>query len=163
MARLLASPIKPAAVIIGKLGTALVLGLVSMAVLICGTTVLLGATWGALLPVAVLVVCGVLAAMGIVAMVATLARTATEAESYSAIAAIVLAVLGGAFFPVSFGGPFLNFVSRLTPHRWLLDGFRGLSFGEGLADIVPNVVALLLFAVVIGGIGMVRARRLVSP
>ena len=162
LARLLASPIRPAAVLIGKLGTAFVLGLASMAVLIIGTTALLGARWGAVLPVAVLVVCGVLAAMGIVALVATLARTSQQAESYSAIAAVVLAVLGGAFFPVSFGPGFLDLVSRLTPHRWLLDGFRDLSFGDGLGDIAPNVLALLLFAGILGGIGMARSRRLVS-
>ncbi|MCP3856150.1 MAG: ABC transporter permease [Actinomycetia bacterium] len=162
LARLLASPIRPVSVILGKLGTGLVLGLVSMTVLIVGTTLLLGANWGAFLPVAMLVVAGVLSAMAIVALVATLARSPQQAESYSAIVAVVLAVLGGAFFPVSFGGGLLNLVSYLTPHRWLLDGFRDLSFGEGVSAIAPNVLALLLFTVLIGGIGLSRARRLVE-
>ncbi|MCP4083948.1 MAG: ABC transporter permease, partial [Actinomycetia bacterium] len=60
------------------------------------------------------------------------------------------------------GGGLLNLVSYLTPHRWLLDGFRDLSFGEGVSAIAPNVLALLLFTVLIGGIGLSRARRLVE-
>ncbi|MCP3936716.1 MAG: ABC transporter permease [Actinomycetia bacterium] len=160
--RVLAAPISPAAVILGKIGAAFVLGIVSMTALIIATSVLLGAEWGSPLPVAILTIAGVLAAMGIVSFVAGLVKTAQSASSVSSLVAVVLGVLGGAFFPVTIGPKLLDVASRLTPHRWLLDGYRDLSFGEGLGDIAVNIVAVLAFAVVAGGAGLVMSRRLVA-
>lgn len=162
LVRLLASPIPPASVVGGKVLAAFVLGVTSMATLIIATTVLLGASWGPVVPVAILVVLGVLAAMGIVAVVGGFARNSAQAESITSAVAIVLAVFGGSFFPIGFGPAALDAVSRLTPHRWLLDGFRELGAGGSLGDVTASIVALSIFAVVTGAVGLRSARRLVA-
>ncbi len=162
LARLLAAPIPPAAVVGGKILVAFALGVTSMATLIVATTVVLGASWGPPVPVAVLTVCGVLSAMGIVAMVGAIARTSVQAESITSIVAVVMAVFGGSFFPIAFGPPVLDLVSHLTPTRWLLDGFRELSAGGDLGDVTASIVALLAFAGVTGAIGLRGARRMVA-
>jgi ABC-2 type transport system permease protein len=162
LARLLASPLRPSSVLVGKLGASVVVGLASMAVLIAGTTVLLGAEWGALLPLVVLVVLGVLSAAAVGALVLTLARTPDQAGGYATMVAVGLGALGGAFFPVGLGPRALDLASRLTPHRWLIDGFRATSFGDGLGDITDVVLALSLFIAVVGGLGLLRARALVE-
>ena len=161
MARLLAAPIRPASIILGKAIGAFAIGLASITIMVVATTALIGANWGAPLGVAMLAVAGVLAAMGIVALVATLARTPEQASGYASIAAVVLGLLGGAFFPVDLGPKLLSRVSQLTPHRWLLDGFRDLSAGESIARVLPAVGAVLIFATVTGGLGLLRARKLV--
>jgi ABC-2 type transport system permease protein len=162
LARLLSSPIPPASIVAGKVIVAFVLGVSSMATLIVASTALLGASWGPVVPVTILVVCGVLSAMGIVAMVAGVARNAAQAESVTSAVAVVMAVFGGSFFPIAFGPDVLNLISRLTPHRWLLDGFRELGAGGGLDSITSSIVALLIFATVTGAIGLRSARRLVT-
>ena len=63
--RLLAAPIRPGSIIVGAALVSATLGLVSMAVLVVATTLLLGATWGPPLFVAALCVAAVIAAMGV--------------------------------------------------------------------------------------------------
>jgi ABC-2 type transport system permease protein len=162
MGRLLAAPITPSSVLVGKLGASVALGAVSMVVLIVATTVLLGARWGPVGPVAVLVAMGVLSAVALTALIMTLARTSEQAGSYATLVAVVLGVLGGTFFPVGLGSPVLDLLSRATPHRWLVDGFRSASLGEGLGGIADSVIALAVFVVVVGGLGLARSRSLVA-
>ncbi|HET8738926.1 MAG TPA: ABC transporter permease, partial [Acidimicrobiia bacterium] len=100
LARLMAAPIPRSAVVAGKAIMAFVLGVVSMTVLIAATSLLMGATWGSVLGVALLVVSGVLAAIGIMGLVASIAKTPEGAESLAAIVAVVLGMLGGTFFPI---------------------------------------------------------------
>lgn len=161
LARLLASPIDPRSVLFGKLGGSFVVGLISMALLVVSTTWLLGARWGALAPVVLFVVLGVVSAVALTALVATLARTPEQAGSWSTFVAVGLGTLGGAFFPLSFAPAGLTLLSRLTPHRWLLEGFRDASFGAGVADVLDAALALVVFIVVVGGLAALRAGRLV--
>lgn len=163
MARLLAAPVHPAGILGGKLLVSLGIGVVSMGVLVGATTALLGARWGNPVGVAVLVVAGVLAATGVVAMVASLARTADQAGTWQAIVAVVMGVLGGAFFPVSQVGGALATVSYLTPHRWFLQGLADLAGDEGLGVVLLPAAAMLGFAVVAGGIMVLRLSKVLRP
>jgi len=99
--------------------------------------------------------------MALTAVVATFAKTAEQAGSITAFVVVVFGMLGGTFFPVSRGAGVLAAASRTTPHFWLMDGFQRLSAGEAVADIAPALAALLLFATVLGAMGLARARRLV--
>lgn len=158
LARLLSAPIGAAEVVGSKALTSFVLGLVSMAALVVATTVALGADWGSPTSVAVLVVAAVLSSVGIVTLLAAFARTPEQASTWQSIVAVVSGMLGGAFFPVADDG-LLGLLSRVTPHRWFLDGLGDVAAGGGVATVVPAVGALAGFAVVTGGVGLVRLRR----
>jgi ABC-2 type transport system permease protein len=162
LARLLVAPIRPGAILAGKTLATFVVGLVSMTALVVASTLLLGAEWGNPLGVALLVVSGVLAAMGLTALVSGLARTPAQAGGYASVAAVVLGLLGGTFFPVSQGPAFLAGLSLIAPQAWLMRGFQELAGGGTVAEILPAVTAVLLFAVVLGGIGALRAGRLTA-
>jgi ABC-2 type transport system permease protein len=159
--RLLAAPIPRAAVLVGKLASSVLLGLVSMAVLVVATSVLLGADWGNPFGVALLVFSGVLAATGITAVVASLARTADQAGNAQAVIAVVLAMLGGAFFPISQIGGFTTALSLATPHAWFMRGLGELAGGGGLVSVLPAAAAMLGFAAVTGGIAALRLGKVV--
>ena len=79
--------------------------------------------------------------------------------SYASAASLVLGLLGGVFFPIGRAGGLLARVSWLSPHRWLLEGFRDVSYGAGVGDLGPTLAVLGGFAVVVGGVGMLSARR----
>ena len=162
LARMLVAPIRRSSVLAGKLLTSLVLGVVSMTVLATATHFLLGASWGNPLGVALLIVAGVIAATAVMALVATLARTPDQAQSWQTMVALVLGMLGGTFFPVSQAGGALALLSLATPQAWFLRGIQNLAGGAGAGAVIGPVLAILLFALVTGGIAFSRSRRLVA-
>lgn len=161
LARLLVAPVRPAWVIAGKALAGFAVGIVSMSALVVATSLFLDADWGDPLGVAALVLGGVLSAMGLTALVATLARTPAQAGSYASVAAVVLGMLGGTFFPTSQGPALLRALALIAPQTWLMRGFQDLATGGSLTDIWPSLLAVVAFAVVLGGIGALRAGRLV--
>ncbi|CAN5757204.1 hypothetical protein BH18ACT15_BH18ACT15_03010 [soil metagenome] len=162
LARLLAAPIARSSVIAGKALFTFALGIVSLTVLVVASTLLMGAQWGDPVGVAIMVLAGVFAAMGVQSVVTTLAKSEEQAGGYGSIVAVTLGLLGGTFFPLSQGPGFLETLSFLTPHAWLMRGFGDLSGGAGtLSDILPSVGALLLFGMVTGAVAFARSRSLV--
>ena len=162
MPRLLVAPISKQSILVGKLAASFLMGVASTVVLWIATTLLMGADWGSSIGVLILIFAGVAAAMGLTAAIATFTTTAEQAGAITAFIVVVFGVLGGVFFPVTRVSGAFVVVSRFAPHFWLMDGFQRLSAGEGIADILPALGAILLFAGVLGGIGLVRARDLVK-
>jgi ABC-2 type transport system permease protein len=163
LARLRAAPISPAVVVAGKVLATFVLGWVSMLTLIVATSVLLGAQWGHPLAVVALVTAAVLAVMGIVLLVMSLARTEAQAGAYGSAVAIVFALVGGSFVPISFAPAVLRKLTLLTPNGWVLHAFTDLATGtRSLSTVVTAILVCLGFAAVTGGIGLARAFAAVS-
>jgi len=160
--RLVAAPIGPWAIVLGKAFGSFALGIVAMTVLVAASSFLLGAEWGDPVGVALLVLGAVTAAMGITALITTLARTEEQAGGWNSIVAVTMAILGGAFFDLSQGPEVLSVVSVVTPHAWFLGGLDILAApSAGVADIAVPVAALFAIGLVTGAVGLVRARGLV--
>jgi ABC-2 type transport system permease protein len=163
LARLRAAPVAPGVVVAGKVLATFVLGWVSMVTLIVATSVLLGAQWGHPLAVLALVTAAVLAVMGIVLLVMSLARTEAQAGAYGSAVAIVFALVGGSFVPISFAPAILRKLTLFTPNGWVLHAFTDLATGtRSLSTVVTAILVCLGFAVVTGGIGLARALTAVS-
>ena len=162
LSRLLAAPVPKRSIILGKAITAFGLGLVSMLILIVGTSFILGAEWGNPGGVALLVVAATASAIGVMAMVSAVARTSEQGAVFSAIAAVVLGILGGTFFPINQAGGVLAGLRYATPHAWFLQGLGDLA-GGSIGDIVPAIAALLLFTAVTSGIALVLLGRRLNP
>jgi len=162
LARLLAAPVSTRSIIGAKALYGYVLGAGSMAILIVASSLLMGASWGDPVGVALLVAAGVFAAMGIQSVVTTLAKTDEQAAGYGSVVGVTLGLLGGTFFPLSQAPPFLQNVSNATPHAWLMRGFGDLSGGVGtIADVLPSLGALIAIGAATGVIALMRSRSLV--
>lgn len=161
MVRLMAAPMKRSTIVVGKAILAFTLGVISMGVLIGATSLefLLGADWGAPMGVALLVIAGILSAVGIMGVVAALAKTAEGAGNLGSIIAVILGMLGGAFFPVGSGDDLLSKLSLITPHAWFMRGLGDLAGGAPWTNALPAVGAMLLFALVAGSISWVLLNR----
>jgi ABC-2 type transport system permease protein len=60
---------------------------------------------------------------------------------------IISALLGGCMFPLDLMPPFLRSLSYFVPHSWALKGYQNLMVrGLGLQDVLPQIAALLGFA-----------------
>ena len=163
LGRLRAAPVRASAVLAGKALATFTLGLASMLTLLVATSTLLGAQWGHPLAVLALAVAAVLAAMGIVTLVMSLARTEEQAGGYASGVAIVLALLGGSFVPISFAPGVLRKVALLTPNGWALHAFTDLGTGaRSLSTVATAIVVCVVFAAVTGGIGLARASSVMT-
>jgi ABC-2 type transport system permease protein len=161
MTRLVAAPIPRSSILLGKLLVSFSIGFASTIVLWLATSLLMSADWGSVVGVMLLIAAGVAAAMGITAAVAVFARTSDQAASATAFIVVVFGMLGGAFFPVTRAAGFLDLLSRITPHFWLMEGLRNLAAGDSVDQILPQTGAVLLFAAALLTIGLLGARRLV--
>ena len=157
--RLLAAPIRMLSIVVGKAIVSFVLGLVSMTLLVVASSVLIGASWGNPVGVALLIVMGVASATGIMMVVAAFAKTPEQAGNLMSIIAVGLGMIGGVFFPSDLGSGVLAYLSYLSPHRWFLLGLSDLAGGGGLSMIVPSMAGLAVFTVVTWALAMARFSR----
>lgn len=152
LTRLKAAPIARVSIVGGKAILSFALGIISMFVLVVATQLLMGATWGAPLGVALLVIAGVLSAVGIIGLVAAVAKTPEGAENMSSIIAVILGMLGGVFFQIGQGDDLLSRLTFITPHAWFMRGLADLADGAPWTAALPATGAILVFAVVTGSI-----------
>jgi ABC-2 type transport system permease protein len=163
MNRLLVAPAPRMAIVVGKVLVGFIVGIASTVVLALASTYLLGADWGNAIGVGILIVAGVTSAVAIMAVVASFAKTSEQAGAAHAVVAMVLGMLGGAFFPVAQAGGIIEKLSLATPHAWFLRGLGELQSGGGVTDIWLPVLAILAFAVVTGSIAALRLSKMVAP
>jgi ABC-2 type transport system permease protein len=162
LGRILAGPVKPWTVLGGKLLGGFIQGMLAMTVLVVATTLLIGASWGSPLGVALVCTSAVIAALGISTLVISFTNSAEVAGAASSAVAITLGILGGTFSPAAQGPEIMGTIALLTPHGWFMRGLGDMQGGGTVADGLPAVGVLLAMGLVTGGIGMVRARRLVK-
>jgi ABC-2 type transport system permease protein len=92
-------------------------------------------------------------------MLATLVRTVRSATSLAVLTSMLLAPLGGCWWPLFLYPEWLQNITKITPHAWATEGFNKLMlFGANFGDAVPSMVALLVFAVIFGAIAVWRFR-----
>jgi ABC-2 type transport system permease protein len=161
--RLLAAPVPRWSVLVGKLLTSVIVGVVSTSVLMVASAMLMGSHWGNPLGAGALIVAGVLAATGVTALVASLARTAEQASSWGAVVAVLLGLLGGVFFPIAQIGGLAAAVSLATPHAWFLRGLAELQGGGGPQTALPAAAAMLAFAAATFAIALLRLGKVLPP
>jgi ABC-2 type transport system permease protein len=160
--RLLAAPVHPATIIAGKMLAFIGVVFLQMLVLfgICRAffAMPLGNSPLALLALTLALA---LAATGLGMLLGSLARTSKQAGSIGMLLGFVLFFAAGFITAfslkitgnvVELGLPsegFSFYLSQLTPHAHALNGYLKLIlYGAGFMDILPNILALLGFAVV---------------
>jgi ABC-2 type transport system permease protein len=91
---------------------------------------------------------------------ASVFRSSVLVGVVSAAAMIIMAVLGGVMVPKFVMPELLQRASLLVPHGWALDGYLSILMrGARTEAILPNVGALVLFALPPFVVAVWRARR----
>jgi len=142
-------PVSKAQLLGGKLLSVYVMGLFQFAILFAFGE-LLGVDFGRS-PLAVALVAGsyVLAITALALALAALVRTPQQATGIATFAYMVLAPLGGAWWPLTFVPVWMQTLGHISPIAWCLGAFNALIFHQGtLPDVLESVGVLLLFAVV---------------
>ena len=92
-------------------------------------------------------------------MLAALVRTAEGASSAGVLASLVLAPLGGSWWPLFITPDWMQALGKLTPHGWANTAFNNLMlFGADFGDVVMNMVAVAAFGFVFLIVAFTRFR-----
>lgn len=101
----------------------------------------------------------VLMSAGFSILMATLAKTERSASALGVLASLVLAPLGGCWWPLFITPKWMQFLAKFTPHGWANDGFNKLMlFGATGSDVVANMLALVGFTVLFVVLAVLRFR-----
>jgi ABC-2 type transport system permease protein len=127
-------------ILLGKIGGALLLGVLQLALLIVATRLLFNLSWGRSIPGLILmVVATAVAVTSLGTFLATFAHDIRQASILAGVIVLISAALGGSFFP-PYGFPdWLQKLSYLTINRWAIDGLvdliiRNLTLGDVLLE-----------------------------
>jgi ABC-type multidrug transport system permease subunit len=92
-------------------------------------------------------------------MLATLVKTQRAASSIGVLTSLILAPLGGCWWPLFITPAWMQFLAKFTPHGWATLGFNKLMVsGADFNAIIPNLLVLLGFAIAFGLIATLRFR-----
>jgi linearmycin/streptolysin S transport system permease protein len=157
--RLLVSPTNSAQILIGKVFGIFLTGVLQMLVLIVSCSLIFSINWGDPLGVFVLVLAAVFAATGWGMLLTAVVRTPGQASSIGTAVMLTFAILGGSFIQVSIMPGWFQWLSKITPNAWGLDGFTLLAMGGNLADLGGVLLGLLVMGVVLGFIAILLFNR----
>jgi ABC-2 type transport system permease protein len=150
--RLRLAPISAGAIVASRVGVSVLTALAQTAIFIAVATLpyfglKLTGNWWLTIP---LVICGTIAFMSIGLLAGALAKTEEAANGISQIVVLPMSFLSGSFFPLDNAPSWLRAVSEAMPLRHLTTATQSvLTRGGGLADALPTMGGLLLFAAVL--------------
>lgn len=153
--RLAVLPISRAEILGGKILSYFVLGMIQYAILLV-VGLIVGVDYGdSILALLLLVSAFVLCSTALTFAVATRVTSEDQANSLSTLLGLLLAPLGGAWWPLAIVPDFMRTLGHISPVAWVMDGFNKLIFyGGGLVDILPEVGVLLVASIVLFVIGV---------
>jgi ABC-2 type transport system permease protein len=163
LSRIRSAPVSDTAILLGKTGGVLVLGLVSLLVVWAVTSLVFQAPWGDPLAVLAVILATVFATAGVSVLITGMARTDAQADGVVSMVAFVLALLGGNFLSPGSRPPLFEKLSLLTPNGWALRSFTQIgSAGAGVGDVLPALGVLIGIGLICGTIGLGGLRRKVA-
>ena len=161
MENLLAMPLRPAEVMLGKILPYVAVGYVQVSVVLLAARYLFGVPMLGSLPllsVALLAFIGANLAVGFT--FSTLARNQLQAMQLTFFFFLPSILLSGFMFPFAGMPAWAQVIGEALPLTHFLRIVRGVLLkGNGIADIWPNVWPLLLFMVAVSTVALKRYRR----
>lgn len=90
-----------------------------------------------------------LAAIGFGVLIGTIAKTHEQAAPFGATSVVILAAVGGLWFPVFAMPESMQMMARISPMNWGLEGFYDVLLRDvGLISLLPNLLLLLTFFII---------------
>ena len=158
--RMLSTPTRVSSIVageaLGRIGVAVVQGIVIMA----GSALLFGVSWGSPLGAAALMVLFATVAGGAGLLLGAVSKNPQQAIGAGLLVGLGLSALGGSMMPLEFFSPTMLTVAHFTPHAWAADGFAALVRHDGtVLDIAGELGVLLAYAVALFALGSWALRR----
>ncbi|MDF1798278.1 MAG: ABC transporter permease [Planctomycetota bacterium] len=152
--RLASAPVTRGSVLLGKW-----LGRMGLAVIQLGFSMVLGALlfgmdWGPQLPmVCVLLLFWAAFNASLALLLANLVRTEGQMAGIAVISSMVLAALGGCWWPIEIVPGWMQSLASMIPTGWTMEAMHSLvHYGHGPASVLPNLALLGSGALALGAL-----------
>ena len=157
--RLLVSPTNSTQILAGKIFGIFLTGAAQLLILIGGTTLMFRLNWGNPLPVILMVLASVLSATGWGILLTALLKTPGQASAIGSAVMLIFGILGGSFTNMQLLPEPVQFIRRITPNYWGLQGFTTLAAGGSLKAIGTPLLWLSGMFLILFAIGVVLFSR----
>lgn len=158
--RLLTTPSSKATFLLGTISGQVAMALVQMLLLVGFAILVMKVNWGRE-PLALFVIlfASALAAAAFGTTMGTFIKTEGQASGLSIMFGMVMALMGGCWYPLELFPATIQSVVKILPTTWAMQGMLDLVLrGGGLVDILPEAGVLLGFAVIFFSVGVWRFR-----
>ena len=160
MEGLLATPVQPLEVMLGKLAPFVIVGVLQTALILLVARLLfevpMAGGWGGLSLGVLLFIVG---SLGLGFLISTLTRTQLQAMQLSVFYLLPSILLSGFMFPFRGMPDWAQWLGTILPVTHFLRIVRGaLLKGQGLADMAPSLLALAIFVCVVAALALARYR-----
>ena len=160
MESLLATPVQPLEVMIGKLAPFVIVGMIQTAIILIVARLLFGVPmeggWpGLILGIALFII----GSLGLGFLISTLTRTQLQAMQLSVFYLLPSILLSGFMFPFRGMPLWAQWLGTMIPVTHFLRIVRGaLLKGQGFADMAPSLLALAVFVCAVAALALARYR-----
>jgi ABC-2 type transport system permease protein len=158
--RILTTPTSKATYLFGTITGQVFMALIQMSLLVLFGVFVMGLGWGRdLSALFVILLCAALAAGAIGTAMGTFVKTEGQASGLSIMAGMVMALLGGCWYPLELFPAAVQNIVKILPTTWAMQGMLDLVLRNGgLVEILPEAGALLGFAALFFAVGVMRFR-----
>lgn len=158
--RLASAPITRSQIVGGKWLARLLLATIQITYAMILGTLFFDMDWGPALPMVFAVLVGWAALCASAAfLLGSLATTEGQAVGIGVFTSMVLASLGGCWWPIEITPEWMQGLQLALPSGWAMDALHSLvSFRSGAASVLPQLAALWIGALVIGVVAVKRFR-----
>jgi len=161
LSRLLTTPTHKATYLLGTITGQVATAIVQMLLLVGFGMIVLKVNWGRdPAALAVILIPTALAGAALGTTLGSFVKTESQAGSLSILAGMVMALLGGCWFPLELFPQSIRTVVNILPTTWAMQGMIDIVLGgKGWKAVLPTAGVLLAFAVVFFGVGIWRFRN----
>jgi ABC-2 type transport system permease protein len=161
MEQLIVTPIRSWELILAKIIPYILVSFANTILIMAIGSLLFGVPLrGSLLLLFALVGVYLLPILGLGLLISTAAETQQQAQLMTMPILLPSMMLSGVFFPISSLPMFLQFFSNILPLTYFIYILRSILIkGVGLDMIIPQVVTLMVFAVILLGLAAMRFRK----
>ena len=158
--RLLTTPTRRPTYLLGTISGQVMTALVQMLLLVGFGAVVLRLDWGqSPAALAAMLLTSALAAAALGTTLGTFVKTEAQAGGLSMMLGMVMALLGGCWYPIELFPPFVQTAAKVLPTTWAMQGMLDIVMrGEGLIGVLLPAAVLVGFAAVFFAIGVWRFR-----
>lgn len=161
--RMFATPTSVRSIVAGEALGRVAIAVLQGVVIMAGSALLFGVSWGSPLVAVLLMLAFAVAAGGAGMLMGSLASSTEQAIALGLLLALGMGALGGSMMPLEFFSPTMNTVAHLTPHAWAADGFAELVRHDGgLSDVLNELGVLFAYGAVLFAAASWGLRRTIT-
>ena len=156
--RLLTTPTGKGTYLLGSILGNVLWALIQMTILVTFGALVMKVNWADdPAALAVMMTASALAAAAMGTMLGTFVKTDSQASGLSIMLGMVMALLGGCWYPIEFFPEVVRNIVKILPTTWAMQGMLDILMrGQGVVGILPVAGVLLGFAALFFTIGVLR-------